>query len=454
MMRHKSGLVSYPVLPSNRIKNKTIVILDYYGLSNSTHAHREIRAIFFCSKMASFRRSLNNLKSFLHEDSINNDDSNKEEINSEEEGDGDDDTNDDKQEVTDDELEGEESDSSTTAGLSQALKAQGSTTLKKNAKKKGRKATWSEACINELIDVVCESEYFRKKLIFTNNKAVKNTEVYTKVVKQVEIRFKERGEVFPFSVVQSRTKFKACVSTCKKAAMLRKTASGLKNFMDKKGYGIWFTKLYPLVESRDSCNPDLAEEPSFSVGNKTDAGQQQAENDFGDELQETETNESKDSSKGEIYVPMPPRKKFKKESTNGLLREAVNSFNRIAAQDPTDTLLAHLREEGERNRQHEVRMAEMQMQLFQNMMAMMASPVSNYNPSPTPQQPFAANLGIMNPNMYNTASENAGMSNGFQLCSSPRLTSYNHSPSERQQQASWTSLLCQQDDGNIKRALN
>ena len=60
--------------------------------------------------MASFRRSLNNLRSFLHEDSINNDDSNKEEINIEEEGDGDDDTNDDKQEATDNgdnELEGE-----------------------------------------------------------------------------------------------------------------------------------------------------------------------------------------------------------------------------------------------------------------------------------------------------------------------------------------------------------
>ena len=302
--------------------------------------------------------------------------------------------------------------------------------------------------------MVCESEYFRKKLIFTNNKAVKITEVYTKVVKQVEICFKERGEVFPFSVVQSRTKFKARVSNCKKAAMLQKTASRLKNFIDKKGYGIWFTKLHPLVESRDSCNPDLAEEPSFSVGGKTDAGQQQAENDFGDELQETETNESKNSSNGEIYVPVPPRKKLKKESTNDLLREAVNSFNHIAAQDPSDTLLAHLREEGERNRQHEVRMAEMQMQLFHNMMTMMASPVSNYNPSQTPQQPFAANLGIMNPNMYNAAGENAGISNGFQLCSSPRLTIYNHSPSERQQQASWTSLLCQQDDENIKQTLN
>lgn len=84
------------------------------------------------------------------------------------------------------------------------------------------------------------------------------------------------------------------------------------------------------------------------------------------------------------------------------------------------------------------------------MMAIMASPVSNNNPAPTPQQPFVPNLGIMNPNTYSTAGENAGISNGFQWRSSPRLTSYNHSPNERpQQQASWTSMLYQQDDENI-----
>lgn len=380
--------------------------------------------------MASFRK----MKSFLHE---NSNDSSKEEVYSDEIGEDDNDTN--KQETSDneedDELEGGESDSST------------STTLK-SAKKKGRKATWSESCINELIDVVCESEYFRRKLIFTNNKAVKNTEVYTKVVKQVEVRFNERGEVFPFSVVQSRTKFKACVSTCKKAAMLRKTASGLKNFIDQKGYGTWFTKLYPLVESRDSCNPDLAEEPSFSVC--ANAEKRQAGNNFADELSETVTNESTDSSRDELYVPVPPPyKKVKKESANSLLREAVNSFNRIASQDPTASLLMHLREEGERNRQHETRMLEMQMQLFQNMMATVVPPVSNTNPFLTAQQPLVPNSGLINPNVCSTAGDNAGIGSGYQWHNSSRLNSYNHSPSERQQQASWASMVCQQDDESI-----
>ena len=42
-----------------------------------------------------------------------------------------------------------------------------------------------------------ESKYFRKMLMLTNNKVVKNMEAYTKVVKHVEIHFKEQGEVFP-----------------------------------------------------------------------------------------------------------------------------------------------------------------------------------------------------------------------------------------------------------------
>jgi len=73
---------------------------------------------------------------------------------------------------------------------------------------------------------------------------------------------------FPFTVAQKRVKFKACIAVCKKAAMTRKTASGIDNFMHSKGYGSWFQKLFPLVESRDSCNPDNGIEPSFGLQNK------------------------------------------------------------------------------------------------------------------------------------------------------------------------------------------
>ena len=37
--------------------------------------------------------------------------------------------------------------------------------------------------MDDLIDIICESDYCKRKLIFTNNKAQKNKEVYESVIK-------------------------------------------------------------------------------------------------------------------------------------------------------------------------------------------------------------------------------------------------------------------------------
>lgn len=63
--------------------------------------------------------------------------------------------------------------------IGQALTEQGSCTLKQRQKKKGRKSAWSEENINEIIDVISENDYYRKKLISNNNKATK-TQRYTR----------------------------------------------------------------------------------------------------------------------------------------------------------------------------------------------------------------------------------------------------------------------------------
>ena len=131
------------------------------------------------------------------------------------------------------------------AELERPLELQGSVIRKGGRKKNGRKSFWSENHVNELIDVICESEYYRKKLIFTNSNVVKNSEVYCKVVNTVKSRLACK-EGLPFTVVQTRVKFKACVAICKKAAMTRKSASGIDNFMHIKGFGSWFQKLFPL----------------------------------------------------------------------------------------------------------------------------------------------------------------------------------------------------------------
>ena len=53
-----------------------------------------------------------------------------------------------------------------------------------------------------MVDVVCEDENLRKKIIFTNNKNTKNAKVYNKVVRHLSARCKERGETCDFTVAQ------------------------------------------------------------------------------------------------------------------------------------------------------------------------------------------------------------------------------------------------------------
>ena len=80
------------------------------------------------------------------------------------------------------------------------------------------------------------------------------------------------GKDFPFTVKQMRNKFKWCISTGKKICLTVKTASGVTNFVESKGYGNWFNELYPLVKSRDSCKPENVSEPSAKVdGNEKDS---------------------------------------------------------------------------------------------------------------------------------------------------------------------------------------
>ena len=116
-----------------------------------------------------------------------------------------------------------------------------------------------------MVDVICSKEYYKKKLIFTNTKNAKNGEIYGKVRDELLQRYEERGVEFPFSVKQIRDKFKKCIGECKKISMTVKTATGIKRVQDEKQLGAWFDQLFPLVQTRDSCNPDMAVESSSSL---------------------------------------------------------------------------------------------------------------------------------------------------------------------------------------------
>ena len=65
---------------------------------------------------------------------------------------------------------------------------------KKRVKKPGRKAAWHESTLNDLVDIVVSSEYFRKRLIFHNTKNQKNSELYSRILKELKDRAATRDE--------------------------------------------------------------------------------------------------------------------------------------------------------------------------------------------------------------------------------------------------------------------
>jgi hypothetical protein len=108
---------------------------------------------------------------------------------------------------------------------------------KSKRKNNGRRSLWKSEYV---VDIITSSENFKRRLIFTNNKRATNGEVYSQVLEQI----KERHALFPFTVKQMRTKFKWCISTCKKVALTIQTATGIKRFVEDKGYGKWFGLLF------------------------------------------------------------------------------------------------------------------------------------------------------------------------------------------------------------------
>ena len=233
----------------------------------------------------------------------------------------------------------------------------------KMRRKAGRKAIWPIEAVEEVARAICENETYRKRLIFTKNKASTSFEIYTEIVLQLKDRMQERQKALEFSPEQTRNKFKSCILACKKASMTRRNGSGIKNFMQHQP--AWFQKLFAYVESKDSCNPDLTDEPSYP----NFARRTVEDTSSSAEEHEGSTYTTPRNKKKRLYVPVHSKKK-KKETPSQLLKEAVQHFNNLASQDPTDALVAFFKEENEKGRAHEREMATMQMQMLQMMMMM------------------------------------------------------------------------------------
>ena len=70
--------------------------------------------------------------------------------------------------------------------------------------KPGRKAIWSTATLDDLVNIITCDERYQRKLIFTNSKNQNNSIIYGEVLKKLTVRANERGEKILFNILFSK----------------------------------------------------------------------------------------------------------------------------------------------------------------------------------------------------------------------------------------------------------
>ena len=219
--------------------------------------------------------------------------------------------------------------------------------LKKKPKKAGRKSRWSQELLSDFVDIIVSSDHYKTKLIFRNTKFQQNGEIYGKIREELKQRCAARGESFCFTVEQLRSKFKKCVSECKRAALTIKTGTGIKRFQEDKNLGAWFNKLYDIVKTRDSCQPEQAREPSATQSSRSTTS-----------TPTVDTSESEMSSVDQnMFVPVKQPKR--KSNRDDPICEAIKLMKTIAEKDPSKELITFMKDDIEKAREHELKLMQM-----------------------------------------------------------------------------------------------
>ena len=128
--------------------------------------------------------------------------------------------------------------------------------------------------------------------------------------------------------------------------MVFKTATGISNYKDEKDYSKWFDMLFPLIKSRESCQPEQAMEPS--VGPSTS----DKESGINDDLDESETSMRSDEK---LFIPKPTKKS--KRGENKLVEkttEVLESVKSLVESQQTSSFLEFMEKENARARAHEL----------------------------------------------------------------------------------------------------
>ena len=110
----------------------------------------------------------------------------------------------------------------------------------------------------------------------------------------------------------------------------------MKRLTDEKGYGKWFDLLYPIVKSRDSCQPEQAREPS--------ANESSAKEIIERERSDCSSVEggTKEPTEKSMFVPV--KRKGKKDRSDQIA-SAVDLIRSAIENDPTKQLLEGIHEE-------------------------------------------------------------------------------------------------------------
>ena len=250
---------------------------------------------------------------------------------------------------------------------------------KKKGAKRGPRGLWKQDLVDDLVDIVITNDYYKKKLIFVNTKTQQNGKVYEKVLKELKSRSDGKVKSVPFTVGQVRTRFKKCISECKKAALTIKTATGVKRFQDEKNYGVWFDRLFELVKTRDSCRPDLATEPLINV----------SVTDCNDDVDNEEQDLAKDHPSAQLFVPVKtaPKKRKRRGDNTEILTEAVNLLKMAVENDASKEMLAFLKEDIEKSREHELKLFKLLCTQDKVQQPTVYPPAPSYNPYIPPVTP-------------------------------------------------------------------
>lgn len=131
---------------------------------------------------------------------------------------------------------------------------------------------------------------------------------------------------------------------CKKAALTQKTTTGIKRFQEDQGFGKWFTALFEVVKTRESCQSDLALEPLASPSPSELS------------VQSCVVFHRKRTI---CSCEIKKRRQSSKEKMDMATTQALTLVKVAVRNDPTKELISFMREKMEKSRQHELQLIQL-----------------------------------------------------------------------------------------------